>query len=170
MVMCISLLSCVCIWEFIFYLKFLPSWNSSMISNFLPRPKASNTNFWASTIYTCYSLLHWALSKSGDPGEDFVIYPLIKYKHTLHKIKCQILILRFAHPYHHTLTTIHFFSCSKEMRERFLEIKFEQKSNKTLRAKFERVWEGVSEMRVECESSTFTPRPLFKERMAGHNN
>ena len=24
-------------------------------------------------------------------------------------------------------------------------------------------------MRVECESSTLTPRPLFKERMAGHH-
>ena len=30
-------------------------------------------------------------------------------------------------------------SCSKEMRERFLEIKFEQTSNENPRAKFERV-------------------------------
>ena len=34
-----------------------------------------------------------------------------------------------------------------------------------------KVWESLREsewMRVECESSTPTPRPLFKERMAGH--
>ena len=34
-----------------------------------------------------------------------------------------------------------------------------------------KVWEslrGSEWMRVECESSKLTPRPLFKERMAGH--
>ena len=52
-------------------------------------------------------------------------------------------------------------SCSKEMRERgLLKSNLEQKSNENPRAKFER---------VECESSTPTSRPQFKEGMARHN-
>ena len=60
-------------------------------------------------------------------------------------------------------------SCSKEIRERgLLNSNLEQKSNKNPRAKFERVLRGSEWMRVECESSKLTPRPLFKGIMAGH--
>ena len=60
-------------------------------------------------------------------------------------------------------------SCSKEIRKRcLLKSNLEQKSNENLRAKFERVLRESECMRVECESSTPTPRPLFKGRMAGH--
>ena len=61
-------------------------------------------------------------------------------------------------------------SCSKEIRERVCSCNQTwAKSNENLRAKFERVLRGSEWMRVECESSTPTPRPLFKGRMAGHH-
>ena len=59
-------------------------------------------------------------------------------------------------------------SCSKEMRERSLEFKSWAKIQWKPESK---VWESLREsewMRVECESSTPIPRPLFKGRMAGH--
>ena len=60
-------------------------------------------------------------------------------------------------------------SCSKEMRERSLEFKSWAKIQWKPESK---VWEslrGSEWMRVECESSKLTPRPLFKERLAGHH-
>ena len=55
------------------------------------------------------------------------------------------------------------------MRERgLLKSKLKKKSNENPRAKFERALRGSEWMRVECESSKLTPRPLFKGRMAGH--
>ena len=56
-------------------------------------------------------------------------------------------------------------SCSKKMRERvFLQSNLSQNPMKTR----EQCLRGSEWMRVECEGSTPTSRPLFKERMAGH--
>ena len=60
------------------------------------------------------------------------------------------------------------FLQQRNERERFLEIKFWAKIQLKPESK---VWEslrGSEWMRVECESSTLTPRPLFKERMSRH--
>ena len=61
-------------------------------------------------------------------------------------------------------------SCSKEMRERerSLEIKSWAKIQRKSESKVWQSLRGSEWMRVECESSTLTPRPLFKERMARH--
>ena len=60
------------------------------------------------------------------------------------------------------------FLQQRNEKERFLEIKSWAKIQWKPESK---VWEslrGSEWMRVECESLKLTPRPLFKERLAGH--
>ena len=62
-----------------------------------------------------------------------------------------------------------FLAAKKWERQRSLEFKSWAKIQWKPGSK---VWESLREsewMRVECESSTPTPRPLFKWRMAGHH-
>jgi hypothetical protein len=71
------------------------------------------------------------------------------------------------------LTTRCFFlecelSCSKEMSEKVFLKSTSSKNPLKTREQSLREFEGSEWMRVECESSTPTPRPLFKEQMAGH--
>ena len=102
MVMCISPRSCVCTWEFILFsnfakLKFLDDLkNSYQGQSFKYKFLNPHKIHMLLTFVLSFVRIRWpwwGLSLRFDQ----------EHTHTLHKIKCQILILRFAHPYpsHH---------------------------------------------------------------------
>ena len=102
MVMCISPRSCVCTWEFILFsnfakLKFLDDLkNSYQGQSFKYKFLSPHKIHMLLTFVLSFVRIRW-------PWWGLCHCALIKNTHTLHKIKCQILILRFAHPYpsHH---------------------------------------------------------------------